>query len=888
MNMPLPRMQPLLRAGLEPPKLDGVLAPLTLLHADAGMGKTLLAAQWSRNRSFGIEDVRWVRAPRSGIENDLWAAICDRVSDGTGMPPSPEWGTHADHAFALMTRLTAPQVLIIDDYQLVSSVQLDPAIAQLLELTPLLHLVILSRHFSTLDGPLVTTRMPVVELRSEDLAFTLAESRQLATQRGISSVERVDRLHHDTQGWPVAVNMVLLESVQDGGAQALSTQFSRFAIQQFHGVPNEKAKLALLYTALCERISIDLLAEFLELRYAEAEALMSDLCERGLVKRHWYPYTVRFACHPGLIRSLQIRAEHEFGHDVAHEFARRHAVELGRDEPYPAVVRLLELEEFEDASRLIARNLFDLFTSARELASALSQVPDTVLGEHAMLVGARLLLELDGPHSDVETIDALHRTLRQASLTAMQRDDAEIRIVSQSLLVAAERMRGNLVEALRQARDLEQRMRRAEHDIGALLNRSMPLIHAVIALTGLLAGDASLAERNFAHTVDYGVRLDRADEQIRGHNGLALTFALDGDLRRALVHLNHAERIAQLHRAESPQLSWINAVIARLIIDLEHGRGDALTDALAQLRPVSDYAEQWPLIVAAEVAGQRIAAGPLSALQLITVRAVEAENRPASLPLFTDTLAAQEANCLALLGDYTGARARLDAIVGTPANVQVVRARLEFLKGNHDTAIDLAGASLRLSSIDRALAHAEEVWSSVTDARQHPALSPRLSCEAWLVLAVAHWRHPEAGEEHHDAATSAFEMAASIAELNGLRLPFTLVPFDALSELAEESDGRSCTRVSAILASLPPTMKCEQFEALSPAELRTMRALAQTGLTLSEVAETLFITKNTLKFHLKSIYRKLRAGTREEAILRAQQRGLLELDRTPQRAGKLR
>lgn len=265
-------------------------------------------------------------------------------------------------------------------------------------------------------------------------------------------------------------------------------------------------------------------------------------------------------------------------------------------------------------------------------------------------------------------------------------------------------------------------------------------------------------------------------------------------------------------------------------------------------------------------------------MQLIEVRSAEAEQRPASRVLFTDTLAVYAANYLAILGDYTAARERLDALSGTLPSAQIVRARLELLKGDHDAAVEVASSALGLSEADRALQTTDEAWAAAAHPEDAAALSPRLACEAWLVLAVAHWRHAEAGEERRDAATSAFEMAVSIADLNGLRLPFSLVPFDALRELAEETKSRGLAGVSAILDSLPPTMRCEQFDPLSPAELRTMHALANTSLALTEVAESLFITKNTLKFHLKSIYRKLRAGTREEAIVRARQRGLLDLD----------
>jgi LuxR family maltose regulon positive regulatory protein len=70
---------------------------------------------------------------------------------------------------------------------------------------------------------------------------------------------------------------------------------------------------------------------------------------------------------------------------------------------------------------------------------------------------------------------------------------------------------------------------------------------------------------------------------------------------------------------------------------------------------------------------------------------------------------------------------------------------------------------------------------------------------------------------------------------------------------------------------------------LTGAELRLLPYLA-THLTFSEVASRLFITGNTVKAEAASIYRKLGASSRSEAIERAVEVGLLEASIYPQRA----
>jgi LuxR family maltose regulon positive regulatory protein len=51
-------------------------------------------------------------------------------------------------------------------------------------------------------------------------------------------------------------------------------------------------------------------------------------------------------------------------------------------------------------------------------------------------------------------------------------------------------------------------------------------------------------------------------------------------------------------------------------------------------------------------------------------------------------------------------------------------------------------------------------------------------------------------------------------------------------------------------------------------------------LTANEIAADLNISVNTVKAHMRSIYRKLGAARRREAVIRARQTGLLKLNRT--------
>jgi LuxR family maltose regulon positive regulatory protein len=63
-------------------------------------------------------------------------------------------------------------------------------------------------------------------------------------------------------------------------------------------------------------------------------------------------------------------------------------------------------------------------------------------------------------------------------------------------------------------------------------------------------------------------------------------------------------------------------------------------------------------------------------------------------------------------------------------------------------------------------------------------------------------------------------------------------------------------------------------EELSAREIGVLRALSGTG-SLRELADSLYISRNTIKTHTRSLYAKLGVASREEAVQRGRALGLL-------------
>lgn len=105
----------------------------------------------------------------------------------------------------------------------------------------------------------------------------------------------------------------------------------------------------------------------------------------------------------------------------------------------------------------------------------------------------------------------------------------------------------------------------------------------------------------------------------------------------------------------------------------------------------------------------------------------------------------------------------------------------------------------------------------------------------------------------------------------------------ARSLLAEGTDGRDGA-AAPLLARWAARVEDEikrsgadpaHGPALTTAELRTLQYLP-THLSLREIGERLYITRNTVKTHTISIYRKLEVGSRSDAVERGRALGLLE------------
>jgi len=148
--------------------------------------------------------------------------------------------------------------------------------------------------------------------------------------------------------------------------------------------------------------------------------------------------------------------------------------------------------------------------------------------------------------------------------------------------------------------------------------------------------------------------------------------------------------------------------------------------------------------------------------------------------------------------------------------------------------------------------------------------------DAFLLEAIAREALGDAG-----ASERALEHALDLAEAEGVLLPFLLHPARDLLERHPRHRTAHASLISEILnllAGQEPAPRASEAtplrEPLTESETRILRYLP-TNLPVQEIAGELYLSANTVKFHIRHHFAKLGAHQRSEAVERARALGLL-------------
>jgi ATP/maltotriose-dependent transcriptional regulator MalT len=332
-------------------KLDAALqGKLTLLCAPAGFGKTTLISQWMENnrvRGQGLP-VAWVSLESS--DNDpmrFWRYIitaCQSLHADLGqaslaqpsadLPPFeiPSLEMVLTLLLNNIARFASSRLLILEDYHLITESHIHETMTFFLDHLPAqLHVVILTRSEPPLPLVRWRARGELAEMHAADLRFSREEmanffQRVLAFSPSILPAEAFNQLETRLEGWAAGLRLLALalqgSANQQGVEHVITTfageqrSFQDYFVTEVLSVQPEALQDFLLHTSILSRLTGSLCDAVAERH--ESDRLLEDIERAGIFLEsldrsgEWYRYHALFA------EAMQAEARRRLGVGVLH------------------------------------------------------------------------------------------------------------------------------------------------------------------------------------------------------------------------------------------------------------------------------------------------------------------------------------------------------------------------------------------------------------------------------------------------------------------------------------------------------------------------------------------------------------------------------------------
>ncbi|HLN68627.1 MAG TPA: LuxR C-terminal-related transcriptional regulator [Streptosporangiaceae bacterium] len=852
---------------------------LTVVTGPPGAGKTMAVALWAAAETG---PVAWVGLDEfDNGPGTFWSyAVAALRRSGVALPKELRALPHGrDHDDEFLLRLTAalaaqdpPVTLVLDDLHLLT----DPGVLKGLDFMlrnagSALRVVVTSRVDPLL--PLHRYRLAgqVTEIRASDLAFSITEAGLLLAQHGSTlTADSLECLTQRTEGWAAGLRLaaISLSTHPDPGQfvkelVAEDSPLICYLVDEVLNVQPPQVREVLLSTCILEHFSADAAAELTG--DEQAAGVLASLARTNAFVQPigcgWYRYHTLFAEmlrlklryeHPDRVALLLRRAARWYQRKGLLADAVRQAARAG-DWPLAAAMVIDELAIGQlidpcDGQRLAAE--FAGLPSGRAWAEPAPYLVTAALalvaGQHESCAAAldaadclldRLPAEQDAAGRLSAAVVRLGTSLRAGDLTAA----ASAADHAEPLL--------NQAPGGKLARHPELR-RRVLSGRAAVELWSGHLEEAARVLEAGLAAEVTTSGRE----AERAERAGRAAERAGWAGQLALAEALRGRLSRAAELASQAvpvlgeRRPAGQHPDATPlvALAWVHLERNEL-----HEARSFLKQADAALGESPDKLIGTVAYLVA--AGGALAEGrPVVAAQIVT-RARSGWPVPAWLD---HQLSLVESRAWAAGGDVRAALAAAGRAGASP-EAAVTLAHAWAVAGDGDDAV--------------------RVLAPVLADCSHLPESVRL--HAWLTDARLHYASGDAVRGRRTLVS-----VLRLAEREQLRLPLALERSWLWPVLRRDPELADAHR-----RLLAPVVGHEQLPApvtakdpapelvLEPLTERELEVLTRVSgmLNTAEVASEMYISVNTVKTHLRNIYRKLSAAHRNEAVRRARQLQLI-------------
>ncbi len=867
-----------LHAPPEPPHLvprqrllaqvdEGLCRNLTLISAPAGFGKTTLLSEWRASAAGQRWPLSWLSLDEGDGDPARFLAYLiaalQRIDPAVGhatqamlqspQPPPPE---------ALLTALindvanvASPFALVLDDYHVIDSPPVHQHVAFLLDhQPPQLRVVILTREDPPLQLSRLRARGQVAEIRQADLQFTLEETTDFLRQVTRLELDQADVavLQQRTEGWIVGLQLLALSLRGRADARQLIRSFAgsdRYILdyltdEVFQRQPIDVRDF-LLKTSILDRLSASLCDVVAERH--NSHSLLSTLEHANLFiipldpAREWYRYHHLFV---DLLRH-RLKVEAPQAVPQLHQRASRWYADHGFR--HEAIHHALAAADWERAAELMSIASDDLLKRG-ETVTLLNWYH--ALPEDFVRARSRLCLEYSWLLIFAAQLDEAESHLRQAEQLA-QNDPALLgQILTAQAYVARTRGDG------RSTFELSQRalaLLRPEDDT------SRSIVAMNLGMAYWYAGHLSGAQQMLGDAREAAHRSGNNYAAAMAQIFLCRVVAARGQLHQAAAA--YQQFIAASGSAPVAALALID--LARLLyewneleaaaqqaqrtIELSRRGGNAEV-VLASYRTLALIKQAQGDIVSAQAALQE-------SIHLVEQPGLSPSARWHELAyrVLIALLGRDLATCAQLIDQYPP----LDQVETLPDYLLLSSTYARWL----------------LMQGQRA-ACAEILATRHEKASRAGALQANVETRALQALAAA----------TREEAASFVNEALALAEPEGYIRTFVDLgePMRLLLLRMKAEGGRMKSYVDTLLAAFPTQEELHPssfilqslVEPLTERELDILRLLP-TELSTHELAEHFVVSINTIKTQLKSIYAKLGAHSREEAVEKARALNLL-------------
>ena len=880
---------------------------VTVISGPAGAGKTVACAQWAADSGRSAGQVAWLSVEQADRDPDrLWARarsalagtplVGTRVTGPVPVGAVPEAAGSATSSWparliAAAEDWTTPLVLVIDDIQHLADSESQAELDLLVRHgPPTLRLVLTGRHSAGLQIARLRVDGELAEIGADDLACTPEETDAYFAMLGIElpPAER-DELLTRTRGWVTGLRLAALRSGPGTPPAAVARisgddpEVADYLRDEVLAGQSARRRLFLLRTSVTDTICGSL-GDALTDQSGSAAVLDRLVREQVMITvtdqvpgQHADTKDVEYEYHPLLRDLLRGELHRELAGEVHGLYRRAARWQAARDQQAEAIRSAAQAGDWDFAARVLAQAGPALLLPgpAAAIEPSLAAFPAGRYATDAAVAGA---LAAAGLRTGDVRAAAVH--LANAAEAVDRCAPAQRRVIApwlRALQIGSQpEPPGELIE---QAADLAGQAEpraagAAEHQALGLLRTALG-VHALSGLEVTAATDHLRQARRHLGIGGHGHFLARATAW------LAVAEALGGDVPAAT---SLAARASESAEDLATAVADVAIALASLLADdLATARGqlDQLLPRGQERRLLGGSpADRHTLRVLTTLARARLA---LCEQDPATARSILIRHRYQDQRQRHDIQHADAGS--------RGSYLRPDPVLA------MVDAEVALREGDPARALlalDQPWTLDRPGSLDQPspgcwlLPRARAVLADGDGQRALAELDPFLTgpagrltladqVGALIAATVAHRRLGQA-----DQATERLTLALALAEPPGLYRPFldagpaarsaltvlirpasVAAPFAArVLQRFEVARGRQADQPAQ--AAIP----------LTNSELAVLRFLPS-HMTNQEIAEALFLSINTVKTHLRSVYRKLGVTTRRQAISRGSQLGLL-------------